>query len=160
MKLQAFGDTETAPRPDHLAAEISARRAELALTGHQLGLLDGKPVAVLAYYRGAPDQLVFNLGTRVPYRHRGIAQAMLARWVDAGVASGCRSLIINAEDGGACRAVPQARVRRRDLLVPEVRPQDGSAGQKPTTCRISTMWMRPGSSWWISSTLPTELCWP
>jgi hypothetical protein len=100
VKLQAFGDTETAPRPDHLAAEISARRAELALTDHQLGLLDGEPVAVLAYYRGAPDQLVFNLGTRVPYRHRNIAQAMLARWVDAGVASGCRSLIINAEDGG------------------------------------------------------------
>lgn len=100
VKLQAFGDTETAPRPDHLAAEISARRAEQALTDHQLGLLDGEPVAVLAYYRGAPDQLVFNLGTRVPYRHRGIAQAMLARWVDAGLASGCRSLIINADDGG------------------------------------------------------------
>ena len=43
---------------------------------------------------------MFNLGTRVPYRHQGIAQAMLARWVDAGTASGCRSLMINATEGG------------------------------------------------------------
>ena len=54
---------------------------------------------MLAYYRG-PDQLVFNLGTRVPYRHQGIAQAMLTRWADAGTASGCRSLMINATEGG------------------------------------------------------------
>jgi GNAT superfamily N-acetyltransferase len=59
----------------------------------------GESVAVLAYYRGS-DQLVFNLGTRVPYRRQGIAQAMLERWADAGTASGCRSLIINATDGG------------------------------------------------------------
>jgi ribosomal protein S18 acetylase RimI-like enzyme len=70
----------------------------------QLGLLGGERVAVLAYFRGR-DQLVFNLGTRVPFRHRGIAQAMLARWVDAGMADGCRSLIINATDGGAAAAL-------------------------------------------------------
>ena len=54
---------------------------------------------MLAYYRGR-DQLVFNLATRVPYRHRGIAQAMLTRWVEAGTARGSRSLIINAAEGG------------------------------------------------------------
>ena len=27
--------------------------------------------------------------------------------------------------------------------------------QNPTTCRMRTMWMRPGSSWWISMILPT-----
>jgi GNAT superfamily N-acetyltransferase len=99
VKLQSFGDTEAAPAPDRLGQEIAARRDELALAGYQLGLLGGEGVAVLAYYHG-PDQLVFNLGTRVPYRHQGIAQAMLARWADAGTASGCRSLIINATDGG------------------------------------------------------------
>jgi GNAT superfamily N-acetyltransferase len=99
VKLQSFGDTESAPAPDRLAQEIAVRRDELALAECQLGLVGGEGVAVLAYY-GGPDQLVFNLGTRVPYRHQGIAQAMLASWVDAGTASGCRSLIINATDGG------------------------------------------------------------
>ncbi len=108
VKLRCFGDTEAAPPPDRLAGEVAAHRAELALTEHQLGLLGGEPIAVMAYYAGAPDQLVFNLGTRVPYRHRGIAQAMLARWVDAGLAEGCRSLIINADDGGR----PAALYRR------------------------------------------------
>jgi len=32
-------------------------------------------------------------------------------------------------------------------------------GQKPTGWRMRTTWMRPGSSWWISRILPTELCW-
>ena len=99
VKLRCFGDTESAPAPGRLAQEVASRRAELALAECQLGLLGGQSVAVLAYYRG-PDQLVFNLGTRVPYRHQGIAQAMLTRWVDAGTASGCRSLMINATEGG------------------------------------------------------------
>lgn len=99
VKLQSFGDSEAAPAPDQLAQEVAVRRDELALAECQLGLLGGEPVAVLAYYRGS-DQLVFNLGTRVSYRHQGIAQAMLAHWVDAGMASGCRSLIINASDDG------------------------------------------------------------
>jgi GNAT superfamily N-acetyltransferase len=99
VKLLSFGDTESAPAPGRLAQEVAARRDELALAECQLGLLGGEGVAVLAYYRG-PDQLVFNLGTRVPYRHQGIAQAMLARWADAGTADGCRSLMINATEGG------------------------------------------------------------
>jgi hypothetical protein len=107
VKLQSFDDTESAPAPDRLAQEVAHRRGELALAGCQLGLLGAERVAVLAYYRGR-DQLVFNLGTRVPYRHRGIAQAMVARWVGAGTANGCRSLIINATDGGA----PAALYRR------------------------------------------------
>ena len=51
---------------------------------------------------------MFILVTRVPYRHQGIAQAMLGRWARAGVAAGCRSLIINAQDGGR----PAALYRR------------------------------------------------
>lgn len=107
VKLQSFGDTESAPSPERLAEEVAVRRDELTLAECQLGLLGGERVAVLAYYRGH-DQLVFNLGTRVPFRHRGIAQAMLAHWVDAGMAGGCRSLIINATDGEA----PAALYRR------------------------------------------------
>jgi GNAT superfamily N-acetyltransferase len=114
VKLQSFGDTESAPAPGRLAQEVAARRDERALVECQLGLLDGEGVAVLAYYRGR-DQLVFNLGTRVPYRHQGIAQAMLARWVDAGTASGCRSLMINATEGGR-----PAELYRRMGFVDEI----------------------------------------
>jgi GNAT superfamily N-acetyltransferase len=99
VKLQSFGDTESAPAPERLAREVANRRGELALAECQVGVLAGESVAVLAYYRGR-DQLVFNLGTRVPYRHRGIAQGMLSHWADAATASGCRSLIINATEGG------------------------------------------------------------
>jgi len=104
VKLQCFGDSEAPPAPGRLAQEVASREAELALAECQLGSLGGERVAVMAYYRGR-DQLVFNLGTRVPYRHLGIAREMLARWVDAGTASGCRSLIINATDGGRAAAL-------------------------------------------------------
>ena len=114
VKLQSFGDTESAPTPERLAEEVAARRDELALAECQLGLLGSERVAVLAYYRGH-DQLVFNLGTRVPFRHRGIAQAMLAHWVDAGIADGCRSLIINATDGD-----PPAALYRRIGFTDEI----------------------------------------
>jgi GNAT superfamily N-acetyltransferase len=104
VKLQSFGDTESPPAPDQLAAEVAARQGELALTGILGGWLDRELVAVLAYYTGR-DQLVFNLGTRLPYRHRGIGQALLAGWAAAGEADGCRSLIINATDGGRAAAL-------------------------------------------------------
>jgi GNAT superfamily N-acetyltransferase len=107
VKVQCFDDTEAPPAPGRLAQEVANRRAEMALVECQLGSLGGEPVAIMAYYRGR-DQMVFNLGTRLPYRHRGIAQAMLGRWVDSGTASGCRSLIINATDGGR----PAALYRR------------------------------------------------
>ena len=52
---------------------------------------------------------MFILGTRTPYRHRGIAQALLARWAAAATtAAATRSLLINASDGGA----PAALYRR------------------------------------------------
>jgi GNAT superfamily N-acetyltransferase len=105
VKLQSFADSEDAPAADAVTAEVTARRGEAPLAEYQLGILDGEPVAVLAHYPGA-DDLVFILGTRTPFRHRGIAQAMLARWVAA--AAGGRSLIINARDGGA----PAALYRR------------------------------------------------
>jgi hypothetical protein len=99
VKLQSFDDAESEPTLERLGAEVAARRSELPLTQCQLGLLGDEAVAVLAHYEGE-DQLVFNLGTRLPYRHQGIAQGMLGRWVAAGRAAGCRSLIINAHDGG------------------------------------------------------------
>ena len=107
-KLQAFADSEDPPDPQALEAEIADRRAEQPLSEYQLARLDGQPAAVLAHYPGA-DDLVFILGTRTPYRHRGIAQALLARWAaSATTAAATRSLLINARDGGA----PAALYRR------------------------------------------------
>jgi hypothetical protein len=104
VKLQCFADSEDAPTASEVAADVAERRRELPLAEYQLGLLDGEPVAVLAHYPGA-DDLVFILGTRTPYRHRGIARSLLARW--AASAAGARSLIINARDGGAPAALYQ-----------------------------------------------------
>ncbi len=105
VKLQSFADSEDAPAPDAVTAEVEARRDELPIAEFQLGILDGEPVAVLGHYPGA-DDLVFILGTRAPFRHLGIAQAMLASWVAAAACG--RSLMINATDGGA----PAALYRR------------------------------------------------
>jgi GNAT superfamily N-acetyltransferase len=105
-KLKCFGDTEATPSTEQIAAETAVRAPEMALATLQLARLEGAPVAVLAYYIGT-DQLVFNLGTRVPFRHRGIAQDLLRRWVAAGRAQGCRSLMINADHLGAPEALYQ-----------------------------------------------------
>ena len=96
-KIKSFDDREEQPNRERIAVEMSTRRAEMALTQLQLARLDGEPVGVLAFYVGT-DQLVFNLGTRVPFRHRGIAQAILSHWAEGG--GNCRSLIINADDPG------------------------------------------------------------
>lgn len=98
VKLQAFSDSEETPSDDALERETALRRSERPLADHVLALENGEPVAVLAHYIGA-DQLVFNLGTRLPFRHRGIAQALLAHFAAAGRAQGCRSLMINAHEG-------------------------------------------------------------
>lgn len=98
VKIQAFSDSEEDPADDVLERELALRRAELPIAAHLLAYLDDEPVAVLAHYLGA-DQLVFNLGTRVLFRHLGIAQAMLAHFVANGEESGCRSLMINAHEG-------------------------------------------------------------
>jgi ribosomal protein S18 acetylase RimI-like enzyme len=98
VKLRAFSDDESPPRPETLAAEMAVRVAEAPIASHCLAHLEGQAVGVIAFYVGA-DQMVFNLGTRVPFRHRGIAQAVLANWVTDGRREGCRSFLINATEG-------------------------------------------------------------
>jgi GNAT superfamily N-acetyltransferase len=102
VKLRCFGDTEEPPSRERLTKELDVRRPEMALADLWLATIEDEPVGVLAFYRGN-DQLVFNLGTRVAFRHRGIAQTVLARWVERGRSAGCRSLMINADDPGRPR---------------------------------------------------------
>jgi hypothetical protein len=106
VKIQGFADDERSPTPQDLQRELSAREAEWPLCRYQLARLEGRAVGILGHYTGM-DQMVFNLATRVPLRHRGIAQAMLAHWTLQAVAPGqdVRSLLINCDDGGPAAAL-------------------------------------------------------
>lgn len=61
-------------------------------------------MAILGHYTGQ-DQMVFTLATRLPFRRRGIARAMLARWSADGDQRGVRSHLINCDDGGPADAL-------------------------------------------------------
>jgi GNAT superfamily N-acetyltransferase len=99
VKIKSFEDTEADPTPTRLERELDVRTRGASLETLRIVRLGEEAVGVLGYYAGA-DQLVFNLGTRVPYRLQGIAQAVLSRWAAEGRAAGCRSLTINADDPG------------------------------------------------------------
>jgi ribosomal protein S18 acetylase RimI-like enzyme len=108
VKLQAFADSDAPPAPEGLERELVVRRAEMAGQGRALAArVDGEPAAIAAFYEG-DDRFVFVLGTRVPFRHLGIARALLAHVVLDPAASGCRSVLINADEGGR----PEALYRR------------------------------------------------
>jgi GNAT superfamily N-acetyltransferase len=108
VKLQAFGDTEEEPVGTTLSKEIASRRADLRGDGRGLvATADGEIAAMCAYYSGA-DYFVFLLGTRLPFRGRGIASAVLHHVVEEARASGARSVVINAREGGE----PAALYRR------------------------------------------------
>jgi ribosomal protein S18 acetylase RimI-like enzyme len=108
LKLQAFADSEAPPADEELQAELVVRRAEMAGQGRALAArIEGEPVAVAAFYEG-DDRFIFVLGTRVPFRHLGIGRALLAHVVHDPGASGCRSVLINADEGGR----PEALYRR------------------------------------------------
>jgi ribosomal protein S18 acetylase RimI-like enzyme len=99
VKVRCFEDTEADPTSSQLERELSVRAAFRAVESLRLARLGDEAVGVLGY-EGDVHRLVFNLGTRVPFRHQGIAQTMLAHLAAEGVGAGCRSLSINADDPG------------------------------------------------------------
>jgi hypothetical protein len=99
VKIQGFADTEGRPDPQKLRKELAERQADWPVCRYVLGRLGGEAVANLGHYTGQ-DQMVFNLATRLPFRHRGIAQSMLARWSKEGDGQPIRSRLINCVDGG------------------------------------------------------------
>lgn len=98
VKLKCFADSEEEPDPTSVQREVDRRRGELARSELWIGSLADEPAAVLAHFTGV-HRLVFNLGTRLCFRHRGVAQEMLGRFAAAGERDGCRSLMINAIEG-------------------------------------------------------------
>ena len=105
VKLQSFADSDDEPEPSTLTTEVSMRSAELRGDGRGLlATVDGEPASMSAYYSGG-DYFVFLLGTRLPFRGRGIASAILRRIVDEARASAARSVVINARAGGRPEAL-------------------------------------------------------
>jgi len=108
VKVVAFSNSEDEPPSDAIAKEMEARRAEWPIARYDLANLRREPVAILAHYMASEDQMVFNLATRVPYRHLGIAQALLRGWAERATDAGARSLLINCDEHGQ----PAALYRR------------------------------------------------
>ena len=100
VKLMGFDDTEDEPPVSRLEEELAVRTGEWPISRYELALMDGEPAAALAHYTASRDQMVFLLATRVPFRHRGLAQAMLGRWVRRATGEGARSLLINCDEHG------------------------------------------------------------
>ena len=99
VKLVGFADGEE-PAPDRMDEQLASLRAEWSISRYVVGWVDGEPAAVLAHYTASPDQMVYNLATLVPFRHQGIAQAMLADWVGRAVEEAARSVLINCDENG------------------------------------------------------------
>ena len=99
IKLEGFADGQE-PEAGEVEAELESRRAEWPISRYEIASVGDERVATLAHYTASSDQMVFSLTTLVPFRHRGIAQAMLAHWAGRAVAQGARSLLINCYEHG------------------------------------------------------------
>lgn len=104
VKIQGFADAEGHLAPERLQRELTERGAEWPVCRYLLARLGHDAVAILGHYTGQ-DQMVFNLATRLPFRHRGIAQSMLARWSKEPGRPPIRSHLINCDDKGPADAL-------------------------------------------------------
>jgi GNAT superfamily N-acetyltransferase len=94
-KLQAFANSETEPDSNEIASELALRRTELDDCGcFLIGRIGSEATGVIAWYEGM-DRFIFHLGTRVPFRKRGIAKQLLCHVVSETYAKGCRSVLLN-----------------------------------------------------------------
>lgn len=100
VKRQAFVDSEAPVPASELGHELAIRKTELAGQGRLLAAsIKGEMVAICAFYEDT-DRFVFLLGTRVPFRHRGIGRALLGHVVRGAANRGCRSVVINGDEDG------------------------------------------------------------
>ncbi|MCY3898074.1 MAG: GNAT family N-acetyltransferase [Caldilineaceae bacterium] len=96
-KLKGFAGSEEEPDPAAVEADMAVRRAELDAGGAFLiARLGGEAAAIIGFYEG-PDRYIFNLATRAPFRHQGIARQLLSRVLADTYAQNKRSLLINTD---------------------------------------------------------------
>ena len=96
-KLKGFAGSEEEPDPAAVEADMAVRRAELDAGGAFLiARLGDEAAAIIGFYEG-PDRYIFNLATRAPFRHQGIARQLLSRVLADTYALNKRSLLINTD---------------------------------------------------------------
>jgi ribosomal protein S18 acetylase RimI-like enzyme len=99
-KLKGFANSDDAPPEGEVADEVALREAELHGEGRLLiARIDSEAAAIAGWYT-AGDALIFQLATRVGYRRRGIATALLGTIVREELSDGARSVVINADEDG------------------------------------------------------------
>ena len=97
---KAFSGSEAEPDAGNLRRRLALRRAEMGGQGRfLLARVAGEPASVVAFYEGE-DRFVHHLGTRVPFRRRGIASRLLKDVLAGARERGCRSTIISAAEAG------------------------------------------------------------
>jgi ribosomal protein S18 acetylase RimI-like enzyme len=93
--LKAFGNSEAKPEPNEIESGLALRRAELDGSGcFLIARVEGEAAGVIAWYEGK-DRFIFLLGTRIPFRNRGIARQLLCYVVADTYAKSCRSVLLN-----------------------------------------------------------------
>jgi GNAT superfamily N-acetyltransferase len=96
-KLMGFDDSEDEPSREGIDAELRQRSAEAGGSGRfLLARVENEPAAICGLH-DENERFVFLLATRVPYRHRGIARALLEH---IRAPAGARATLINATEGG------------------------------------------------------------
>jgi GNAT superfamily N-acetyltransferase len=99
-KLKGFASSDDAPPEREVADEVALREAELHGEGRLLiARIDSEAASIAGWYT-AGDALIFQLATRVGYRRRGIATALLATIVREELSNGARSVVINSDEDG------------------------------------------------------------
>lgn len=99
-RIQGFADSEAEPPASQVDEESRRRLAAMATGSHfSITRIDGVAVGVVGWEEGR-DRFVFQLATRLPFRGRGIATAVLCRILDDAYAEGCASVVINADPAG------------------------------------------------------------
>jgi GNAT superfamily N-acetyltransferase len=101
VKLKGFANSEVEPKGSEVTDEVELRKAELAGTGRfAIASIDGQAAGTVGWYTGN-DAFIFDLATRVPYRRRGIAGALIRYVLESEYRGGARSVIINADEDGS-----------------------------------------------------------
>jgi len=99
-KRKGFADSEQDPTHAEVIEEVTLRKAELAGNGRFAIARVGSEAASTAGWYTSNDAFIFDLATRVPYRRRGIATALLRHVLEVEYRAGARSVVINADEDG------------------------------------------------------------
>lgn len=97
-KLMGFTNSESEPSRDKLEEEMALRRAEMdGLAQFRLARVGNKAAGIIGWYDIDSDRLIFQVTTRIPFRHRGIAKHLVSYVLTDAYEQGIRAVIINAD---------------------------------------------------------------